>query len=485
MINESQAANSSGQLDRLQFKPTSEASQRYLANHVGDIQRAVVVDVTLRSNSTASGSIQSHQSPHHSSKAVIYDVVLKIGHQKITVESPLLPRIGQQLDILIVNHQQIKLLRVLDKQASLESYKQSQTVISDKSIISHKAESPAISQSAIALPKIINSQQQAIIMNALRSHLPRRNDTLELSSLNTMLDKLPQVNKEISMATLQLRQSINPLGQLTDPLRLAQAIKNSGVLLESKLRQLLSTGEKITVDHLLSLGLLVNAGTTNGKTTDFKLSLLNLITALSRHRGTDKLLKNTQNPPINLNQLWNTLTDLMSRSDALSVNTSNKGQEILPLLRLLLSLVSRVQSQQLTTLNTQQSMSDNTGSLLFELPVWIDQKISMLELRLQWDKSNSAKDQLQGQRIWNAKLSFDCGSAGQLISMISLRGKKCAAVFWAPNADIKTKVSSSLDDLNEVLTQQGMIVDKLQCVLGIPKNNSNNMSITNLLDTNI
>ena len=100
MINESQAANSSGQLDRLQFKPTSEASQRYLANHVGDIQRAVVVDVTLRSNSTASGSIQSHQSPHHSSKAVIYDVVLKIGHQKITVESPLLPRTGQRLSLI-------------------------------------------------------------------------------------------------------------------------------------------------------------------------------------------------------------------------------------------------------------------------------------------------------------------------------------------------------------------------------------------------
>ena len=109
----------------------------------------------------------------------------------------------------------------------------------------------------------------------------------------------------------------------------------------------------------------------------------------------------------------------------------------------------------------------------------------MLELRIQWDKSNSPKDQLQSQRIWNAKLSFDCGSAGKLISMISLRGKKCTAVFWAPSADIKTKVSSSLDNLNEVLTQQGMIVDKLQCVLGIPKNNSNNMSISNLLDTSI
>ena len=175
----------------------------------------------------------------------------------------------------------------------------------------------------------------------------------------------------------------------------------------------------------------------------------------------------------------------MSRSDASDVNISNKGQEILPLLRLLVGLVSRVQSQQLTTLNTQQSMSDNTGFLLFELPIWIDQIISTLELRLQWDKSNSAEYQLQGQRIWNAKLSFDCGSAGQLISMISLRGKKCSALFWAPNADIKTKVSSSLDDLNEVLTQQGMIVDKLQCVLGIPKNNSNNMSITKLLDTSI
>ena len=147
-----------------------------------------------------------------------------------------------------------------------------------------------------------------------------------------MLDKLAQVNKEISIATLQFRQSINPLGQLTDPFRLAQAIKNSGVLLESKLKQLLSTGEKITVDHLLLIGLLVNTGTTNGKTTDYKLSLLNLITALSRHWGTDKLLKNTQNQSINLNELWNTLTDLMNRSDATGVNTSNKVQEILPLL---------------------------------------------------------------------------------------------------------------------------------------------------------
>ena len=324
MINESQAANNGGPLDRLQFKPTSEASQRYLANHVGDTQRAVVVDVSLRANSTASGSIQSHQSLHHNSKAVIYDVVLKIGHQKITVESPLLPRIGQQLDILIVNHQQIKLVRVLNKQASLESYKHSQAAIIDKSITSNKADSPTTSKSAITLPKMIDSHQQAIIMNALRSHLPRRNDTLELSSLNTMLDKLSQVNKQISMATLQFRQSINPVGQLTDPLRLAQAIKNSGVLLESKLKQLLSTGEKITVEHLLSLGLLVNAGTTNGKTTDYKLSLLNLITVLSRYRGTDKILKNTQNPSINLNELWNTLTDLMSRPDASSINTSIK-----------------------------------------------------------------------------------------------------------------------------------------------------------------
>ena len=130
-------------------------------------------------------------------------------------------------------------------------------------------------------------------------------------------------------------------------------------------------------------------------------------------------------------------------------------------------------------------MSDSTGNLLFELPVWIEKKISTLELRLHWDKSNSAEDQLQGQRTWNAKLIFDCGSAGQLISMISLRGKKCTAVFWAPSTDIKTKVSSSLDNLKEVLTQQGMIVDKLQCVLGIPKNNINNMSITKLLDTSI
>ena len=117
MINETRAANSIVPLDRLQFKPISEASQRYLAKHVGDIKHAVVVDASQRANS-ASGSIHNHQLPHHSSKAVIYDVVLKIGRQKITVESPLLPRIGQQLDILIINRQQIKLLMVLDKPVS-------------------------------------------------------------------------------------------------------------------------------------------------------------------------------------------------------------------------------------------------------------------------------------------------------------------------------------------------------------------------------
>ena len=485
MINESQAANTNEQMGRLQFKPTSEASQRYLANHVGEIQRAVVVDVSLRANRPASGPLQSHQPTHHDSKTVIYDVVLKIGRQKITVESPLLPRIGQQLDILIVNHQQIKLLKVLDKQASLESYNQTQAALSGKTVTGNKGESPPTSKSPIALAKSINSQQQAIIVNALRSHLPRQNDTLDLSSLNAMLGKLPQANKEMSAAIIQLRQSINPLGQLTDPYRLSQAIKNSGVLFESKLKQLLSAGEKINVDQLLSLGLLVQDGKGNDKTTDYKLGLLNLITALRRHGGTEKLVNNAQNSAINLDELWNTVTALMSRSDTSNLNSSDKGQEFLPLLRLLLSLVSRVQSQQLTTLSQQQSLGENTGSLLFELPVWIDQKISMLELRLQWNKGTNAKDQLQDQRIWNAKLSFDCGSAGQLISMISLRGKKCAAVFWAPNTDIKTKVSSSLDDLNEMLTQQGMMVEKLQVVLGMPKGHSSNMLITNLLDTSI
>ena len=480
MINQSQAANTGGLLEQLQLKPTSEASQRYLANHVGQIQRAVVVDVSPRQNTSSSKRPQSNQF-----KTIIYDVVLKLGSHKITVESPLVPRLGQQLDIQIVNHQQIKLLKVLDKQASLESYNQSQASLNEKPATVNKSALPPISQSTPSLAKSINSQQQAIILNSLRRHLPRTNDIHTVSSLNVMLDKLPNINNAISTSIMQLYQSINPLSHLVDPLRLSRTIKNSGLLFESKLNRLLSAGEKITVDQLLSLGLLVNADKKHKKTTDYKLSLLHLITVLKSHLDAETQVKNTPISSINLDELWNTVTALISRSDLANNNIANRNQEILPLLRLLLSLVSRVQSQQLTTLSQQQSTGDNTSSLLFELPVWIDQKISTLELRLQWSKDTGSIEDSKNQRVWSAKLSFDCGEAGHLISMISLRGKKCAALFCAPNDDIKTKVSRSLDGLNQSLTQQGMVVDKLQCVLDIPKNNSDSMLITNLLDTSI
>ena len=483
MINESKAANTGNQLNQVQLKPTSEASQRFLAKHVGEIQRVVVVEVSERPNRTVK-AVESDKKTGAESKAIIYDVVLKIGSKKITVESPVMPRIGQEIEILVINHKQIKLIKVLDRQAQVSSYNKTQTGVNNNlSATTNASTVKTMQQDALITGKTVDAQRQAVIQNALRRHLPRAYNDGDISALIKKLDKLPNINPSLTSSILHLKQSINQLTQLTDPLLLARAIQNSGILFESKLNQLLSSGDKISIEQLLSLGLIVNAEAKQTKTSDYKLALLNLIGALNHYRGPLVQTEKAHMSPINLDELWNTVSSIMSRTDALSTNISDKDQDILPLLRMLLSLVSRVQGQQLSTLS-QTPSPDNTNSLLFELPVWIDEKISMLELRLEWDQKNK-KNRNENERIWRAKLCFDISEAGKIISLISLRGKKCSAVFWVPNADIEIKVTHSLENLKDVLTQQGIVVDKLQCMLGIPHDNTKEMTITNLLDTSI
>lgn len=487
MINESQANNGHHPLSQLQLKPTSHHSQRYLAKHVGDIQRAVVVDVSIV-RTTGKNDLPSTTKADHESRPLTYDVVLKIGSQKITVESSVMPRIGQQLDFLVVNHQQIKVLKVLEKKAILNNLNQVQSSINGRAEKAIKLPLSPVNNGTLfdtaTQTKTTSAHRQDIIQHALRTHLPKAHDAINASAMTTLLGKLPILNSSVTAAILQLKQSVNQLPQLTDPFALASAVKNSGMLLESKLNQLASGQEKITLKTLSALGLVVNINDQPAKTTDYKLALLTLIAALNSYRNSVNTAANTQSPPLNMDELWKVITKLMAKNDSSNPAMGDKSREILPLLRLLLSLVSRVQGQQLTALNHQQSTNENTHNLLFELPVWIDQKISMLDIRLQWDKPKNG-DSSNEQQVWNAKLCFDIEEEGKLVSLITLRGKKCAAVFWAPTAAIEKKINRSLERLHETLTEQGIDVDKLQCRMGSPEGNNHNMVIRNLLDTNI
>ncbi|MDA8962658.1 flagellar hook-length control protein FliK [Pseudomonadales bacterium] len=535
----------------VQLRAATNETLQYLASRVGELVEAKVIKVThqlvndkaaleksLTDRSLTDKPVTnkpenkqamdlSGRSKSTSVKAAVelnpnrYEVLMNVGGNKtLNVQSPLAPRIGQILQLQVLSHQQVEIVGI--RTGVIEQVLSS---TSQNAVAAQQAALRSNSQSVQAqanATKALTAKSLATLQSALRANLPKQvaKESL-LTTLDTLTRQQSLLPTALQSAISKLQKSINPLQQLTQANGLARAMHNSGLLYEAKLAHLIAAArskgialsnpaiktlaDTLGINTSLAQGVsATNTGTVNTSNTkgqyrpsniDHKQAILQLITALKSSLLSSSIASNkTVNPALQnnatLSSLWSLVANASIADAALKTASGDNNEQLLQLLRLALTVITRTQSQQLFTANTQLLTSnDNVAnqSWSLELPVWVEQKLNLIDIHIEADKDNEPLTK-SGDKAWNARLSFDLEAHGNMVAFATLRGKTIAAVLWVTEASTVDKVNRELAAMAENLDRLGLQVERLQCRVGEPEDVRANGTINlldNLLDTEV
>jgi len=189
-----------------------------------------------------------------------------------------------------------------------------------------------------------------------------------------------------------------------------------------------------------------------------------------------------------LANLWQTLGSTSSSSQSSGDNQRGGADSVVQLLRLALGATARTQTQQILAVGSQlagQVDPQINQSLNVELPLWLDQRLSMVEIKLEREKAaRRAREKID---TWNVRLRFDLEELGELTALATLQGKRMAAVLWSSQPQLTEKIQAELAEVTSQLKQSGLDVQHLHCRTGQPPaatdSKAANILQMNLLDT--
>lgn len=266
-----------------------------------------------------------------------------------------------------------------------------------------------------------------------------------------------------------LRGSIDKLlgalpdsAQLSTAKGLAQALQNSGMLLEAKLLH----------------------GQTAGLPQDLKANLLRLIAQMLPQlpggagglAGLQDAI--TQNLPALARQILGINGSGSARQQGLGFPLPSRllqnleGEaDLETVLKLAAAAISRLQTHQLSSL--AQTQVDANGNLVttwqLELPMRHQQDILPLQVKLQREESDAKADKNeQKEPLWRIDLAFDLPHLGHLQVRAQLLRGSLSSQLWAERADTTDLINAELGHLRERLQAAGLEVGELACSQGMP-----------------
>lgn len=125
--------------------------------------------------------------------------------------------------------------------------------------------------------------------------------------------------------------------------------------------------------------------------------------------------------------------------------------------------LSRMQSQQLQSLQTEQQ---GRHVWLMELPVRHEDGVDLFDLRIQRDGQN--KEGREQSESWSMTLAFDLEGLGAIRVKVSLHNEAITANFWAEQPETRRLFHEHIEYLRSRLNQSGLEVEELSCKCGIP-----------------
>jgi hypothetical protein len=304
----------------------------------------------------------------------------------------------------------------------------------------------------LALEEIVSPAAGGIdegMADALRKYVPRQESpALLLANLAWLaqgkngLDSLPGA---VARAAARLWNALPDTRILNDPAALGTALARSGVFLEA---------------HLAGLW----RGTLDADaTSDLKALMLLLQRSLQAHGARAAAARVDMPAHSPLPTAQGPLAPLPAAPATFALLDA-PGQQLNELARHTDSALAR-----LTTLQLANIMSGTPQSVLIELPVRNDERASIIRLRIERDGSRRTSG---GADAWNVEAALDLGASGGLHAKITLAGRRLGVQLRAESPAIVHALSMRSGELESLLREAGLEIDRIVCLHGMPAGDS-------------
>ena len=122
----------------------------------------------------------------------------------------------------------------------------------------------------------------------------------------------------------------------------------------------------------------------------------------------------------------------------------------------------------LTTVQISNSAPDPAvQSMLIDLPVRHDDRAAVLRLKIEKDGSSRRRDG-DSAESWTVEAAVDLGAIGGLHAKVTLVGKRIGVQLRAESPAVVEALSQRTDELEAMLAESGLEVDRVVCLHGMP-----------------
>ncbi len=319
--------------------------------------------------------------------------------------------------------------------------------------------SPVLALETLSTQPTESSAQSAVVAAALRKFVPRQQSpALLLANLAWIAQRKSGVEslpRAVVQAAAQLWHALPEADSLAEPAALQTAIARSGVFLESDLA--------------------AHRGPPDARfASDLKTLLLALDRALQAQGARPASARAEDAMPVPVPTARGPLTALTGAPATLAV-LDEPTQQLNELARQTDGALAR-----LTTVQISNSAPDPAvQSMLIDLPVRHEERAAVLRLKIERDGSRRGAG--DGADAWTVEAAVDLGAIGALHAKVTLTGKRIGVQLRAESPAIVAALAQRADELEAVLAESGLEVDRIVCLHGMPAGDGG-MRAARLLD---
>jgi flagellar hook-length control protein FliK len=307
--------------------------------------------------------------------------------------------------------------------------------------------SPVLALETVSTQPTESSADTAAITDALRKFVPRQqNPALLLANLAWIAQRKSGVEtlpRPVVQSAAHLWHALPEAEALGDPKVLEAAIAKSGVFLEANL-----AAHRGPPDPRLG--------------SDLKSLMLTLQRALQATGAKPTSAHSDVAGHAPVPTARGPLTTLPAAPATLAV-LDEPSQQLNELARQTDGSLAR-----LTTVQISNSAPDPAvQSMLIDLPVRHDDRAAVLRLKIEKDGSSRRRDG-DGAESWTVEAAVDLGAIGGLHAKVTLVGKRIGVQLRAESAAVVEALSQRTDELEAMLAESGLEVDRVVCLHGMP-----------------
>ena len=290
-----------------------------------------------------------------------------------------------------------------------------------------------------------------VVVDAMRRFIPRQESAApmlaNLSWLALGKNGADQLPRAVTQAAAQLWQSLPDAESLGDPKTLASALQRSGAFLEANL----ADASRGMVDPRMLA-------------SDLKALMLTLSRTLRDHGARPSAAHSDAQMNAAPPTARGPLTALNAAPATFSL-IDGAEQQLNELSRQTDGAIARLTTTQITNAAPDPAVQ----SMLIELPVRHEDRASMLRLRVEHDESRKRQG---GEDSWSVEAAMDLGQIGALHAKVTLTGQRIGVQLRAESPAIVNALSARAGELESILRDAGLEIDRIVCLHGMPAGDS-------------